>query len=37
MLVYQGALSLSLWLDRPVDTIPVLAMERAVRNTIAAK
>ena len=37
MLVYQGALSLSLWLDRPVNTIPVLAMEHAVRNTIAAK
>jgi shikimate dehydrogenase len=32
MLVYQGALSLSLWTNRPVTEIPVAAMERAVRG-----
>lgn len=32
MLVYQGALSLSLWTDRPVTDIPVALMERAVRG-----
>ena len=36
MLVYQGALSLSLWTGRPLAEIPVAAMERAVRVSLPA-
>lgn len=34
MLVWQGALSLALWTGRPLEEIPLAAMEQAVRATL---
>ena len=35
MLVYQGAISLSIWTGRPLSEMPVAVMERAVRGSLA--
>lgn len=34
MLVWQGALSLALWTGRPLEEMPIAAMEQAVRATL---